>query len=153
MLVFIAINTRLNSIFPDAGQDRYISPHVAAKPFQPAKLNVEIAFQWIVEIDQGLEVGPAQLSPQCGDFFLVRKCFGKTEHVAEILGRKSASVASGQLFRQGEDDLFAIVGALAVEDVTVNALADLPGVIAESSRKSTLSGIKEGWARVPEGPE
>ena len=98
-------------------------------------------------------MGPAQLSPQCGDFFLVRKCFGKTERVAEILGRKSASVVSGQLFRQGEDDLFAIVGALAVEDVTVNALADLPGVIAESSRKSTLSGIKEGWARVPEGPE
>ncbi len=92
MLVFIAINTRLNSIFPDAGQDRYISPHVAAKPFQPAKLAVEIAFQRIVEIDQRFEVGPAQLSPQCGDFFLVRKCFGKTEYVAEILGRKSASV-------------------------------------------------------------
>ncbi len=77
MLVFIAINTRLNSIFPDAGQDRYISPHVAAKPFQPAKLNVEIAFQWIVEIDQGLEVGPAQLSPQCGDFLGLHPLVGQ----------------------------------------------------------------------------
>ena len=49
--------------------------------FDAAHLDVEFAFERIVEVNQALEVGPGQLSPQRGDNLLVRKGLGKPNHV------------------------------------------------------------------------
>jgi hypothetical protein len=38
-----------------------------APALDPAHLGVEVAFEWVVDVDDLLEVGPCQLSPQCGD--------------------------------------------------------------------------------------
>jgi hypothetical protein len=41
-----------------------------------------------------LEMGPAQLSPQRRDNRLIRKHLGKTDHVAQVFGRKTVEIFS-----------------------------------------------------------
>jgi 16S rRNA A1518/A1519 N6-dimethyltransferase RsmA/KsgA/DIM1 with predicted DNA glycosylase/AP lyase activity len=48
-----------------------MSKRACAPSFNPAQYRVEIAFQRIIEIDDLLEVRPAQFSPQCGDNLFV----------------------------------------------------------------------------------
>jgi hypothetical protein len=60
--------------------------------FLLAHLQVKIAFDGVVDVDQGFDMRPAQLSPHCGDKVGVGKDFSKTQHVAQVFSGKTASV-------------------------------------------------------------
>jgi hypothetical protein len=85
-----------------------------------------VALERIVEVDQGLEMRPAQLSPQRGDSLLVGKCLREPHHVTQVLGGEAAPEVCRQLSRQRGDDLLAVAGAFAAEDLAMDPLTHLP---------------------------
>ena len=52
----------------------------------------QVSLQRVVEVDQGAEVGPAQLSTQRGDNLAVGEPLDEADHVAQILLREPAAV-------------------------------------------------------------
>jgi hypothetical protein len=56
----------------------------------------------------------------------IGKDLGDQNAVVELAFAPSSAVGLGELLGQGGDDLFAIFGALALEDFGVDAVADLP---------------------------
>jgi hypothetical protein len=48
------------------------------------------------------------------------------EAMAQLFLAPASAIGLGELLGQGGDDLFAIFGALALEDFGVDAVADLP---------------------------
>jgi hypothetical protein len=87
---------------------------------------VEVALAWIVEVDQGAEVGPCQLSTQCGDNLPVRAGLGKPDHVAEILVGEAPAELCRQPRRNRGHDTLAIPGALGTEDLGPEPVPHLP---------------------------
>ena len=80
------------------------------QPSLLAHLQVEIAFERVVDVDQGFEMRPAQLSPRCGDNLCFRNGFGKAQHVTQVFGFGVADTC-GQCAAHhdtaiGEADLF-----------------------------------------------
>jgi hypothetical protein len=69
---------------------------------------------------------PTQLSPQCGDNFLIGKNLGETDPVEEIRSCEPSSVLRRQLFRQCRNSLVAVARPLLVEHIFADTLADLP---------------------------
>jgi len=55
-------------------------------------LQVEVAFERIVDVDQGFDVRSAQLSPHCGDNFFRRNGLDKTQHVMLVISGETAPV-------------------------------------------------------------
>lgn len=97
-----------------------------APAFDPAHLQVEVALEGIVEVDQGLEVRPAQFSPQCGDNLRIRKGLGKPDKMPQVLGTVPAAVLLRQGVGQSCDDFFPIGCPFLLEEVGVQGVSDLP---------------------------
>ncbi len=76
-------------------------------------------------------MGPAQLCPQCGHNLGVGEGFSEVEAVAELSGAPAFAVGLGELLGEGFEGLFAVLGALALEDLGLDALADLPVELGE----------------------
>ena len=60
-------------------------------------LRIQRHLKRVIYVDQALEVTPAQLSPQRGDNSFAWKALSETDHMTQILGRKSAAVGYAQL--------------------------------------------------------
>lgn len=97
-----------------------------APPSLLTHLQVEVALERVFEVDQGLEMRPAQLSPRCGDNVFCREGFGKAHHVVQVLAREASIVVGFQLSRQCGDNLLAISGPLPFQHLSADALANVP---------------------------
>jgi len=98
----------------------------SSSAFWSAHLQIEVALERVVDVDKGPEMGPSQLSTHCGDNLCVGEGFRKSKHVAQILGRETATVFELQLSRQCRDNLLTIGGAFLFEHFGADALADVP---------------------------
>jgi hypothetical protein len=97
-----------------------------APPFYAAHFRVKFTLEWLFQVDDLAKMSPTQLSTQCVHNLLVWKNLGETHHVEEVRPAKSVSKLNGQLSTQCVDYLFAVIGALCLEDVRPNSLPDLP---------------------------
>ena len=95
-------------------------------PLDAAHLGVEVSFQRVVDVDDLLEVSPAQFSPQCGDNLLIREYLGESEHVPQAFLGEAAAALRGQLSPQRGTICLAVFGPLLVEDILAYPLANVP---------------------------
>ena len=68
------------------------------------------------------------LQPNCphSAWTISREHLRESEHVEEVCPAKAGTEFRGQLFTHCVDNLFAVVGALLLEDVSMDAVANLP---------------------------
>jgi hypothetical protein len=106
---------------------RRVWPACARVPaFDAAHLGVKVAFERFVEVNDLAEVSPTQLSTQRVDNLGVRENLGEANHVEHICPGEAPTKLNGQLFTQCVDYLLAIFGALVLENVSSDALTNLP---------------------------
>ena len=91
--------------------------HARAPALDAAHLGVEVALERVLHGDERLEVGPAQLSPQCGDNLGVGERLGELHHAAQVLLAEAPPEARLQLSPQRGDNLGAVLGAPLLQDV------------------------------------
>ncbi len=97
-----------------------------APALDAAHFGVKVALKRVLEINDRLEMGPAQLSQQCGDNLEIGKRLRETDHVAQRLVRVAPAELLFQLSPQCGDNFFPIRGPLFLEDVAADAIADMP---------------------------
>lgn len=95
-------------------------------PFQPAHLRIEIPLEWVVEVDDAPQMGPAQLCTQCVHNLHVWKHLSESHHVEQVSFREPTAKLAGQLCTQCGHNLLAVARPLLFQNVCPDALADLP---------------------------
>jgi hypothetical protein len=97
------------------------TPTLAATPFQ-----IELPLEWIVDVDQAVHMGPAQLSTQCvGNVFGLEHP-GNAQHVTQVLATNDTAMPGFQFACGCSDGLPAVSGTRPLKYLAPYALTDGP---------------------------
>ena len=81
-----------------------------------AEFSIELTFERVFNIDQGLDVGPAQLSTQCVEFLFICKSLRTAETMSKLLVAPAFTIGQCQLVRKLMNCLFTLFSPLHLQD-------------------------------------
>lgn len=98
----------------------------SVRTLQAAHLGIELARQVALEVQDLLEVAPAQIRGESNDLVAIRPSLGKPYHREEILPAETSAILARQLSRQRRDNFVPIPGTCLAENIPPDTVTDLP---------------------------
>ena len=127
----------------------FVSQCTGAPSFDPAHLGIKVALERIIQVDEGLEVRPAQFSPQRGDNLGIGERFREANHVAQRFLTEASSKLRLQLSLQCGDNFLPIPRTLFLQHFPPDPIADIPVEHGQAGVGGPGNGIPRCFNEVP----